>query len=157
MHAIYASLSITAEQRQLAIAEARFKWQRSQPPRPPKRLDIRESDEAIFELVDQPFEIAIVLRNGHFPYKSHAKLRRPLTPPTKPKLAFDDDSITSAGSSSSSDEGDVDDCELFFEDGDSTMLWDYPGLGLSIEICPMGSGVLDADACEERTRMTQGA
>lgn len=37
MHAIYASLSIAEEQRQVATAEARFERQRSLPPREPKR------------------------------------------------------------------------------------------------------------------------
>ena len=107
--------------------------------------------EAVFDIVDQPFEIQIVLKSGHCPAYRNKLRCAPSTAPTEPKLAEqDDDSITLAGSSSSSsassssDTPDVcfDDCEL---DG-TILVWDYPGLGLSIEVSPVGSCTPDADA-----------
>ena len=59
--------------------------------------------EAVFDIVDQPFKIQIVLKSGHCPAYRNKLRCTSLTAPTEPKLAEQDDgSITLAGSSSSS-------------------------------------------------------
>ena len=111
--------------------------------------------DATFEVVEKPFEIAIVLRSGHYPYR---KMLRHSTPPLpgERRLADEDDSITLAGSSSSSSSAsssasssDTPDECFDYDELESTVIWDYPGLGISIEVSPVGAAVSDNGACEE--------